>query len=137
MRIRNQANSSTLFQFSDADSESGTGEAIVLNPESLLESFTFETELKERYGSKAIVKRQTGAKNKRLPFQLLIIGDTRDSVLSNLISTLIDNEFIYFDSESHQPRLDGVYAPFGIFTQKKNEEDNTITATFTLVEKES
>jgi hypothetical protein len=138
MRIRNQANTTTLFQFSDADQvNTGTGHAVILNEQSFAETFSFETQLKPRYGQKGIVKRQVGAINREFPLRILILGSSRDTKLAELRSVLTTNEFLYFDTESYLTSLDGVYAPVGTWRQKKDEWENTITVDVRLVEKET
>lgn len=129
-RLRNQGNTATLLQFDDTA-------IVLLNEESLEESSGFETELHQRYGQKDIVKRQTGLKNVNLPMSVVLAGSSRDTNLTTLRNLLRDNEFIYFDSESHQAHLDGVYAPKGQLTQRKDEKDRVIYVKFQLVEKEA
>ena len=136
MKLCNEGNTATIFQFDDAETwRTGTAEAIVLN-DSLSEQYQFETDLKPRYGRKAIVKRQAGALNRNFTLKVLFTGTARDTLLASFISALDNNDFIYLDTENLQTRLDGVYAPTASLTQKKDETTETILATVQLVEKE-
>ena len=135
--IKDEAGSTTLFQFDDAaDLGTGTATAILLNKKSLVENFSFDTSLKVRNGYKSLVKRRTGKKNSNLSLEVLFAGASRDGRIDEFISVLTGNEFITLDSESYQDRLDGQYAPTGRLRQKKDEETETIMLTVKLVEKE-
>lgn len=129
-RIRNQANSSTLFQFDDTTK-------VILNVESLKEESEIETTRQKRYGQLDIVKRQTGLKNKEFPLSIVLVGASQDTDLTALETAMVDNEFFYFDTEGHQSRLDGVYAITGRFIQRKDRKDAVIYVNVRIVEKES
>ena len=101
-----------------------------------METFGFETVKKKRWGQKAIIKRETGLKNKDFPLKILFIGAQRKTYLNTFIDVLDDNEFIYFDTETLLPRLDGVYGPTGRLRSKINEVEETIMVEVRLIEKE-
>ena len=138
MKLLDETNTTTLFQFTDAeDVSTGTAYAVILNDGSLTETHEYETETKTRYGQRSIVKRVACRKNKEFPLKILFLGSARDTLVDDFLTVLEEQEFVYFDTEAFQTRLDGVYAPTGKATQKKNEVEETITVTIKLVEKEA
>lgn len=128
-RIRDEDNSATLFDFN-------TTTKIVMNQPSMIEQATFQTTIKPRYGLKSIIKRQIGLTNKQFHVQVVLRGSSRDTDATTLIGILEDNEFIYWDTQGFQTRMDGVYAPTGQFRQKRDQMKQTITVDFDLIEQE-
>ena len=125
VRLRNSANSSTLFQFEKPTKS-------LLN-KSFFAKFKVNIKRNPRRGAKDILHK-IGISNRELPFTVVLSGASRDTNAQTIIDLAIAQTTIYLDTEGINDELNSKYDFIGDFKPEINEKDKEVILKFTLIE---
>lgn len=123
--LRNEGNTSTLFQF--------TGKAKILQNGSLSPKFQCNIKKNKRLNAKDILHKK-GITNREFNFIAILSGADRFTNLTSLSDLAEAQTTLYLDTEAIHDSYNGKYDFIGVFSHEIDEDFDIVTVKFNLIE---